>query len=134
MEVICRAQHCLNALISAVGFKLIRKPLSKLDYADPALVVNPLTYHVGRGTMRATTATYAAVDDAVVSFVKRCYWVGNNPVLAVDAAARRMPLVEAENRRPTDGGRPSTIHLRASIGLTVLVLTIVLTVVLWLLI
>ncbi|SDK91047.1 Na(+)/H(+) antiporter subunit D [Natronorubrum texcoconense] len=120
--------------VSAVGFKLIRKPLSKLDYSDPALIVNPITYHVGRGTMRATTGTYAAVDNAVVSFVKRCYWVGNNPVLAVDAAARRLPMVDAEERRPADGGRPSTIHLRISIGTTVLLLTIVLTVVLWLLI
>ncbi|MFA9427581.1 Na(+)/H(+) antiporter subunit D [Natronorubrum sp. A-ect3] len=120
--------------ISAVGFKIIRKPLSKLDYSDPALIVNPAMYHLGRGTMRVTTWTYATVDAAVVNFVTSCYWIGNNPALAVDAAARRLPMVDVEERRAADGGRPSTIHLRTGIGTTVLLLTILLTVVLWLLI
>jgi multicomponent Na+:H+ antiporter subunit D len=122
--------------VSTVGFKIIRKPLSKLDYADPALIFNSAGYHLGRTSMLAVTELYAAVDRAVVNIVTSCYWIGNNPVLAVDAAARRLPnwIVEVEDRRPTDGGRPSTIHLRASIGLTVLLLTVVLTIVLWLLI
>jgi multicomponent Na+:H+ antiporter subunit D len=122
--------------ISAVGFKIIRKPLSKMDYSDPALIVNPTGYYLGRTSMLAVTELYAAVDRTVVNFVTSCYWIGNNPALAVDEAARRLPdwFVDVEEHRPADGGRPSTIHLRASVGLTVLVLTIVLTVVLWLLI
>ncbi|TYL37496.1 Na(+)/H(+) antiporter subunit D [Natronococcus pandeyae] len=122
--------------VSAVGFKLIRKPLSKMDYSDPALIVNPTGYHLGRTSMIAITDLYAAVDDAVVSFVTSCYWIGNNPALAVDETARRLPnwVVDVEDHRPADGGRPSTIHLRASIGLTVLLLTIILTIVLWLLV
>lgn len=121
--------------VSLVGFAVIRKPLSKLDLPDPATVVAPLTYYLGRGSMLAVTETFAAVDSVVVSFVKQCYWVGNNPALAVDETARRLPswMVDIEERRPADGGRPSTIHLRASIGLTVLLLTIVLTIVLWIL-
>ncbi len=122
--------------VSAVGFKLIRKPLSKMDYSDPALIVNPTGYYTGRWTMLSFTTLYAAVDAAVVSFVKRCYWIGNNPALAADEAARRLPswVIDVEERQPTDGGRPSTIHLRAGIGTTVLLLTLILTVVLWVLV
>ncbi|MFA9416721.1 Na(+)/H(+) antiporter subunit D [Natrinema sp. HArc-T2] len=120
--------------VAAVTFVLVRKPLSKLDLGDPAMIVYPATYHVSRWTMLAVTETYAAVDAAVVGAVKRCYWAGNNPVLAADAAARRLPLVDVDDRQPTDGGRPSTIHLRASIGTTVLLLTLVLTIILWLLV
>ncbi|MDF9746036.1 Na(+)/H(+) antiporter subunit D [Natrinema salsiterrestre] len=122
--------------IGLVGFAVVRKPLSKLDLGDPAMVVYPATYSVSRWTMLAVTETYAAVDGAVVGAVTRCYWIGNNPVLAVDAAAARLPdwLVDVDERRPTDGGRPSTIHLRTGIGTTVLLLTLVLTVILWLLV
>ncbi len=123
-------------VVSAIGFKIIRKPLSKMDYSDPALVVNPVGYYTGRWSMLGVTNLYAAVDRTVVNFVTSCYWIGNNPVLAVDAAAQRVPnwVIDVEERRPTDGGRPSTIHLRAGIGTTVFVLTVILTIVLWLLI
>ncbi|QLG48416.1 Na(+)/H(+) antiporter subunit D [Natrinema halophilum] len=122
--------------IALVAFPLIRKPLSKLDLGDPAMVVYPVTYYVSRWTMLAVTRTYAAVDAVVVGVVKRSYWVGNNPVLAVDAATRPLPdwLVDNDARRSADGGRPSTIHLRAGIGTTVLMLTVILTVILWLLV
>lgn len=122
--------------ISAVTFVLVRKPLSKLDLGDPAMFVYPATYSLSRWTMLAVTETYAAVDRAVVGGVKRCYWLGNNPVLAVDSAAGRLPdwMVDVDERQPTDGGRPSTIHLRTGIGTTVLLLTLVLTAILWLLV
>ncbi|AHG02201.1 cation:proton antiporter (plasmid) [Halostagnicola larsenii XH-48] len=122
--------------ISAVGFVLIRKPLSKLDLGDPAMIVFPLGYYVGRGSMVAVTETYRAVDSLAVGFVRRVYWIGNNPVLAVDAFCHRLPdwVVELEERQPADGGRPSTIHLRADIGITILVLTILLTILVLLLV
>nr|WP_193366268.1 Na(+)/H(+) antiporter subunit D [Haloterrigena salina] len=116
--------------VALVTFAVVRKPLSKLDLGDPARVVFPAGYYVGRWSMLATTELYRIVDAAAVGLVKRCYWIGTNPVLAVDAAARRVPGVDVEDRQPTDGGRPSTIHLRASIGTTVLLLTVVLTVIL----
>ena len=119
--------------VSLVTFVVVRKPLSKLDLSDPARVVFPAGYYLGRWSMLATTELYRLVDAAAVGLVKRCYWIGNNPVLAVDAAARRIPGVDVDERRPTDGGRPSTIHLRASIGTTVLLLTLVLTAILLLL-
>ena len=125
--------HLQDALVlivvSAVGFKLIRKPLSKIDYPDPAFVVNPAGYYVGRWTMLAVTELYAAVDRAVVGVVVRCYWVGNNPVRAAERTARTIPGGTAltDGWRATDGGTPSRLYLRASIGLTVLFVTVVLT-------
>ena len=132
--------HLMDAailiVISVVGFKLIRKPLSKIDRNDPAMYVNPAGFYAGKYTMLAVTELYRWVDAVAVGFVRRCYWIGNNPALAVDAGARRLPdwIVDVDERRPADGGRPSTIHLRTSIGTTVFLLTIVLTVVLWLLV
>ncbi len=121
--------------ISAVAFPIIRKPLSKLDYNDPALVFNKLGYLTGRWAMLAVTGLFAAVDRGAVSLVKSGYWIGNNPVLAVERGARWLPgwMVDIEERQPTDGGRPSTIHLRATIGLTVLLITLILTGMLFLL-
>ena len=125
--------HLQDALVlivvSAVGFKLIRKPLSKIDYPDPAFVVNPAGYYAGRWTMLAVTELYAAVDRAVVGAVVRCYWVGNNPVRAAERTARAIPWGAAltDGWRATDGGTPSRLYLRASIGLTVLFVTVVLT-------
>ncbi|WP_425494412.1 Na(+)/H(+) antiporter subunit D [Natronoglomus mannanivorans] len=132
--------HLMDAAIllavSVVGFKIIRKPLSKLDLPDPAFALNPATFYVGRGSMLAVTETYRAVDAAAVGFVRRCYWVGNNPTIAVDRAARRLPdrFVRVEERHPANGGHPSRIHLRASIGLTILLVTVLLTIVVWLLV
>ncbi|MFW5935492.1 MAG: Na(+)/H(+) antiporter subunit D [Halolamina sp.] len=122
--------------VSVVGFAIVRKPLSKLDLGDPARVVEPITYYVGRWSMLAVTETFRAVDAAAVAFVRSCYWVGNNPALAADRGARRLPgeLGSDTGRRAANGGTPSTVHLRATIGLTVLLLTLVLTVVLWLLV
>ncbi|WP_290818071.1 Na(+)/H(+) antiporter subunit D [Halovivax sp.] len=130
------ASHLQDAAIliavSVVGFKLIRKPLSKMDYPDPAFVLSPATFYLGRATMLAVTELYAAVDRAVVGLVVRCYWIGNNPVLAVERAARYVPGVglHPNGGRPTDGGAPSRLYLRATIGLTVLFVTVILTLVL----
>ena len=145
--------HLTDALtllvVSVVGFVLVRKPLSGLgDIPDLEVVLNPATYTLGRGTMLAVTELYRAVDALAVSFVTTCYWVGNNPVLAVRRVGHRLPnwLIDTDGfvpregtaeRRP-DGGtpasepNPSTLRLRASIGTTVLLVTVVLTAILWL--
>ncbi len=132
--------HLTDALVlitvSVVGFRLIRKPLSKLEFNDPALILNPATYYTGRWSMLAVTETYRAADSLAVTFVRRCYWIGNNPTLAVMRFTRQLPDAVTGGGHPTqtNGGVPSRIYLRASIGTTVLLITIVLTVVLWLLI
>ncbi|WP_254862686.1 Na(+)/H(+) antiporter subunit D [Halovivax gelatinilyticus] len=128
--------HLQDALVlivvSVVGFKLIRKPLSKIDYPDPAFAFAPATFYVGRWSMLAVTELYAAVDRAVVGLVVGCYWIGNNPVLAAERVVRNVPGVSVTQNgaRPTDGGAPSRLYLRATIGLTVLYVTVILTLVL----
>ena len=106
------------------------KPLSKIGHVnDVDRFLNPLAFYTGRLSMLAVTGLFAAVDRAGVAFVRRCYWIGNNPVLAVERVARRLPWVDPSHQT-ADGGEPSRLYLRTSIGgailLTVLVLTIVL--------
>ena len=117
-------------LVSVVGFRLIRKPLSRLEYSDPATRLHPLGFHASKLTVRVVTEVFAAVDRAAVELVRRCYWIGNHPASAVDRVGRRLPGVTAPDRRTPDGGHESTLHLRLSIGRTVLVVTVVLTLVL----
>ncbi|MFC4249420.1 Na(+)/H(+) antiporter subunit D [Natribaculum luteum] len=133
--------HLLDSVVlvtvAAVAFKLVRKPLSKLGHVpDVEVIVNPAMYHLGRGSMRAITETFAAVDAVAVGFVRRCYWIGNNPTVAADRVARKVPdrLVDTRDRRVANGGQPSRLLLRAGIGTTVLFVTVSLTIVLWLLV
>ncbi|MCU4754172.1 Na(+)/H(+) antiporter subunit D [Halobacteria archaeon AArc-curdl1] len=115
--------------ISAIAFPIIRKPLSKLDFRDPATYVNPVGYRLGRWSMLAVTEVFAAVDRAAVSLVRTCYWVGNNPVRAVGSVATRVPdtVVESDAFETREGKSTSTLSLRATIGMTVLFVTVVLT-------
>ncbi|MFP9058971.1 Na(+)/H(+) antiporter subunit D [Natrialbaceae archaeon A-chndr2] len=115
--------------ISAIAFPIIRKPLSKLDFRDPATYVNPVGYRLGRWSMLGVTELFAAVDRAAVGLVRTCYWVGNNPVRAVGAVVNRVPdsVLESDAFEARDGKSPSTLSLRATIGMTVLMVTVVLT-------
>jgi multicomponent Na+:H+ antiporter subunit D len=157
----------LLLVVSVVGFKVIRKPLSRIGHVhDMEAVLNPLTFQAGRLSMLAVTESFRAVDAAAVAFVRRCYWVGDNPTLAVDRLARRLPgwLVSgspftdggtrASSEGRSDGGEPRTagdertdgagdptgdghapsrLYLRASIGTTILLIVLSLTVLLVLL-
>ncbi|WP_254809410.1 Na(+)/H(+) antiporter subunit D [Natronosalvus amylolyticus] len=115
--------------ISAIAFPIIRKPLSKLDFRDPATYVNPVGYRLGRWSMLGVTELFAAVDRAAVGLVRTCYWAGNNPVRAVGAVVNRVPdsVLESDVFEARDGKSPSTLSLRATIGMTVLMVTVVLT-------
>ena len=119
-------------VVSVVGFKLIRKPLSKMEYNDPAIYLHPLMFYTGRYSMLAVTNLYAWVDRVVVGLVVTCYWIGANPVLAVQRASNYVPgwRLTVDGGQPTDGGAPSRLYLRASIGLTVLYVTVLLTLIL----
>ncbi|MFC6906089.1 Na(+)/H(+) antiporter subunit D [Halalkalicoccus tibetensis] len=136
--------------VSVVLFPIIRKPLSKIGHVnDVDGVLNPMTFYTGRLSMLAVTETFAAVDRAGVALVRKCYWVGNNPVLAVGRVTSRLPV--DNGRRTTDGGSPSTserqpdggttgasdpsrLYLRATIGGTILLIVLVLTIVLFVLV
>ncbi len=126
--------HLLDAVVlltvSVLGFIAIKKPLSKIGHVnDLNAITNPLVFHGGRVGVLAVTESYRAIDRAGIRLVRACYWAGQHPAVFVDRTARSFPdwLVEVEERRPTDGGEPtSTIHLRAGIGRSALILTVVL--------
>ena len=141
--------------VSVIGFAIIRKPLSKIGHVhDMDRLLNPLTFYTGRLSMLAVTETFAAVDRVGVSFVRKCYWIGNNPVLAVGRVARWLPVDgdrrttdggsrSASDRRPDGGagtigadadGDPSRLYLRATIGGTILMIVLVLTILLFVLV
>ncbi len=125
--------HLIDAVgllvVSVIGFAVIRKPLSSVGHVrDVDRWLNPLLFYTGKGSMLAITELYAAVDRLVVRLVVLSYWIANNPV----TTARRVGLTPADSVA-ANGGRPSTIPIRASIGTTVLVITVVLTLVLFIL-
>ena len=123
-------------VVSVIGFVLIKKPLSKIGHVpDIDAVLNPLIFYTGRYSMYAITDSFKWVDRRAIEFVRFWYWVGNHPVTAVSVAANRLPggYFELEPPQPTDGGRPSTLPLRATIGTTILLVTAILTVAIWLL-
>jgi multicomponent Na+:H+ antiporter subunit D len=121
--------------ISVVGFAVIKKPLSKLGHVpDVDLLISPLIYYSGKLSVYSVTELYGIVDRTAIRFVRVCYWVGANPVLATLRLARYLPKSIrpefAQDEPPADGGTPSRLYLRASIGTTILLLTAVITIML----
>ena len=88
-----------------------------VDYA-----YNRAFFYGGRALIVGTTGAYAAVDRLAVRFVRTCYWVGNNPTVAVQRVDRRL----LGPGRAADGGQASRLYLRAGVGTTVLILGAVL--------
>ena len=117
--------------ISVPAFFLIRKPLSMIGHVhDVEIAVNRAVFYTSKAGVLAVTEVFAAVDRAAVRFVRTCYWVGANPVRAVERTTRWLP----DGVRPSflgksspDGGQVSRLYLRAGIGTTILVFGIVLT-------
>ncbi|KYH25888.1 F(420)H(2) dehydrogenase subunit L [Halalkalicoccus paucihalophilus] len=148
----------LLVAVSLIGFAIIRKPLSALGHVpDVDRILNPLVFYTGRVSMLAITGTFAAVDRGGVAFVRACYWVGNNPVLAVGRVTRRLPAWLVGEHSPADGGsrassdrrfdggespreptqtasEPSRLYLRTTIGGTIMLIVLALTVVLFVLV
>jgi len=123
------------AAAGLVGFAVLRGPLHHVGRVpDVDYVYNRAFFYGGRAVVVATTELYAAVDRLAVRFVRRCYWIGRNPVVTAQRLARVLPDSLrpdlGEDRPAPDGGQPSRLYLRAGIGTTILVLVAVLTVVL----
>ncbi|MEF8814522.1 MAG: Na(+)/H(+) antiporter subunit D, partial [Halovenus sp.] len=129
------AEGLILATAGVVGFALLRGPLHHVGRVpDVDYVYNRAFFYGGRTVIVATTELFAAVDRLAVRFVRRCYWVGQNPVLTAQRVTRGLP----DSLRPDfggdqpapDGGQPSRLYLRAGVGTTILILVAVLTVVL----
>ena len=111
-------------LIALVAFIFLKGPLHHVGAVpDVDYLYNRAFFYGGRGLIVATTEAFAAVDRAAVRFVRTCYWVGSNPVAAVQRINRNLP----GPGRAADGGQPSRLYLRAGIGASVLVLGAILT-------
>lgn len=129
--------HITIAVVLIVGsvlsFLAIRRPLAGIGHVrDVDRWLAPGVFYSGKYTILALTETYAVVDRAVVRLVVGSYWLANRPV----EAATRAGIVDdrpEDEPRTADGGRSNTIPIRASIGLTVLVITLLLTLALGLL-
>jgi multicomponent Na+:H+ antiporter subunit D len=127
------AEGLALAAAGLIGFAVLRGPLHHVGRVpDIDYLYNRGFFYGGRAVIVATTGLYAAVDSVAVGFVRRCYWIGANPVLAVESGTRWLPdaFRPAAARISANGGRPSKLYLRAGIGTTILVFGAVLTVLL----
>jgi|APHM01.1.fsa_nt_gi Formate hydrogenlyase subunit 3/Multisubunit Na+/H+ antiporter, MnhD subunit len=105
--------HLIEGVILAaaglIGFRLTKKPLSKLGRVpDIDSIYAPTMFYAGRGMVVAVTEGYAAVDRAVMTAIAQLKTIGINP----QATANRLGLGSDE--------QPPT--LRTGIGRGVFVL------------
>jgi len=112
------------AAVALVAFVFLKGPLHHVGKVpDVDYLYNRAMFYGGRAVVVATTEVFAAVDRVAVQFVRTCYWIGANPVAAVQRIDRNFPDAD----RAADGGQASRLYLRAGAGTTVLVLGAVLT-------
>jgi multicomponent Na+:H+ antiporter subunit D len=108
------------AAAGAVGFVLLKRPLSKVGRVrDVDALYNPLAFYGTRALVRGVTGTYAAVDRAAVRAAEGSMWAAGNP----RDALRRVGY------DPTHGDErhaPRTLDL--NVGSSVLVLAAVVSV------
>ena len=105
--------HVIEGLALAaaglIGFRLTKKPLSKLGrVADIDSIYSPAVFYGGRGIIVTVTEGYAAVDRAVMGTIAGAKAVGNNP--------------QATLRRVGVGSDDQPIQLRSGIARGVFVL------------
>ncbi len=118
--------------VSVVLFPVVRRVLYWLgDVDDMDRLINPAVFYSGKAGVYAVTEVFDAIDRAGIRFVRACYWVGGNPVIAAQRSARVLPEgmrpAFADEKAAPDGGELSRLYLRAGIGTTILVLGAVLT-------
>ena len=107
-----------------VGFFALKSTLARATWIpDVDRVLNPAFFHGGRGLVRAVTETWAAVDRVAVAAAGAPLRVGADPGRYAYDASRRLPGVRASPA--DDAGR---LELRASMGTSVLLITLALTV------
>jgi len=124
------------ALIALVAFAVLKGPLHHVGRVpDVDYLYNRGFFYAGRVLVVGVTELFAAVDRFAVRLVRVCYWVGANPTLAVLRASRHLPQSLRptwSGEHPADGGAPSRLYIRAGIGTSILLLTAVLTLMLFL--
>lgn len=115
-----------------VGFYVLKGPLSMVGRVpDIDRVYNPLLFYGTRGLTRGVTEAYAAVNRLTVAFADGFTQAVTGPDRTVARALRALPDALVEERGRTDGGVPR-VRLRAGIGTSILIITLVLTIALFL--
>ncbi|SNZ02630.1 multisubunit sodium/proton antiporter, MrpD subunit [Natronoarchaeum philippinense] len=108
------------AVTAVIGFVLLKNALEKVGKVpDIDAIYNPLTFYGTRAVVVGVTELYAAVDRAVVGFVGFVTGVAADPEAAV-AATPLGDRVDDEYAHP----------LRAGVGTSILLVTLVVTLVL----
>lgn len=118
------------AVLGVVGFYLVRGAISKAGPgSDVDAAYNPAVFYGTRGFARGTTAAYAGVDAAAVRLARFCVRAVNQPAETVRSV---LPDGARERYEKRVNDKPGETGLRAGIGDTVLVVSLVLAVVLYL--
>ncbi|PSQ27174.1 Na(+)/H(+) antiporter subunit D [Halobacteriales archaeon QS_9_68_17] len=110
------------AAIALVGFFLLKKPLQKLaGVPDADAAYEPLTFYGTRGVVRGVTEAYAAVDRAAVALASATMAAARDP----SRVKRYAPGGREEIGMDPEQGRAP---MDTTIGTSILILTVVLTV------
>jgi multicomponent Na+:H+ antiporter subunit D len=123
--------------IGLIGFAILRGPLHHIGLVpDVDYAYNRVFFYGGRVLVVAATELYAAIDRAGIRLVRSAYWTGRNPAAATQAAAGWLPGgirpeigtdPDSESTGHPTRNEPSRLFLRAGIGTTILILSLVLT-------
>ncbi|MDZ7688734.1 MAG: Na(+)/H(+) antiporter subunit D [Halobacteriales archaeon] len=119
------AEGLVLALLGVVGFYVARGAINRIGVApDVDAAYNPAVFYGTRVTARATTGGYALVDSGAVSLAHVSAWVVNEPR---DAVERVLPSEAHGWYDERVANTPGETGLRVGIGETVLVISLVLT-------
>jgi multicomponent Na+:H+ antiporter subunit D len=117
------------AILGVVGFYVARGVINRIGVApDVDALYNPAVFYGTRVTARATTGGYAAVDTAAVRLARVSAWAVNEPREAIESMLPRGAHGWYDKRVTST---PGETGLRVGIGETILVISLVLSAVLF---
>jgi multicomponent Na+:H+ antiporter subunit D len=123
------AEGIVLAVLGVVGFYVARGAINRIGVApDIDALYNPAVFYGTRVTARATTRGYALVDSGAVSLARVSAWAVNEPRDAVERALPRGARGWYDKRVTST---PGETGLRVGIGETILVISLVLSAVLF---
>ncbi len=113
-------------IVGFVAFFGLRGPITRMAWIpDVHRLLFPAAFYVGRAFVWSVTELWAAVDRVVMRTAGASMRVGSNPGRYAYRTAERLPGVEVTTL--PNGGEPETLHLRASTGTSIFLITIALT-------
>jgi multicomponent Na+:H+ antiporter subunit D len=117
------------AILGVVGFYIARGAINRIGVVpDVDAIYNPAVFYGTRVTARATTGSYAFVDSGAVSLARVSAWAVNEPREAIGSMLPRGAHGWYDKRVEST---PGETGLRLGIGETILVVSLVLSAVLF---